>query len=191
MTVPATVTMEFATTNFRTFTSRLYDNTPVGEVYVGNVLVTIDPCNVNLNTVSSRFFLKDMIEVDDLPTINILDFPDVADQPLQTDTVFSNPPASSIVPVDMHEGVDHENIDFPDFDNLDEAHDEFKTIADKVEAEENNILAREKKGIKKLSERKYQKLKQRVKMNITISRKERQHYEEQKALRELFSIVST
>ena len=163
-------------TNTKTFRAGLYDNTPEGEVFVGYVLATINTRDVNLNA-GSRYFLKDMLEVDDLPTFNILD----SDQPLQTE------PAT--VHVDGHEGFD-ETIDLPDFDNLDEALDEFDSIAEKVEAAEKKITAKENKGIKKLSERKYQKLKQRVKMNIKISKKERQHYEEQKALRELFSIVS-
>ena len=172
--------MENATTT-KTFRAGLYENTPEGQVFVGNVLATIDTRDVNLNA-GSRYFLKDMLEVDDLPTFNIINSLDEADQPLQTDT--------ATVHVDGHEGFD-ETIDLPDFDNLDEALDEFDSIAEKVEAGEKEKVVREKKGIKKLSDRKYQKLKQRVKMNITISRKERQHYEEQKALRELFSIVST
>ena len=66
-----------------------------------------------------------MLEIDDLPTFNILVFPDEADQQLQTDT--------ATVPVDAHEDFD-ENIALPDFDNLDEALDKFDSIAEKVEA---------------------------------------------------------
>ena len=87
-----------------------------------------------------------MLEVDDLPTFNILDSPDEADQPHQTDT--------ATVPVDAHEGID-ETIDSPNFNILDEALDEFISIAEKVEAGEKEKVARGKKSIKKLSERKY------------------------------------
>ena len=103
-----------------------------------------------------------MLEIDDLPTFNILVFPDEADQQLQTDT--------ATVPVDAHEGID-ETIDSPNFNILDKALDEFNSIAQKVEACEKGKVARGKKSIKKLSERKYSKLTQRVNMNVTISRK--------------------
>ena len=158
--------------NTKTFRATLFHNTPEGEVFVGDVLVITD---VDLNAGSSRYVLKDMV--------------DILDQPLQRDTL-STASISSAARVDGYEGLD-ESIDLPNFDNLDEALAEFNSIAEKVESAEKKITAKENKGIKKLSERKYQKLKQRVKMNITISQKERQHYEEQKALRELFSIVST
>ena len=98
-------------TNTKTFRAGLYDNTPEGEVFVGYVLATIDTRDVNPNAGSSRYFLRKMLEVDDLPTFNILDSPDEADQPHQTNT--------ATVPVDAHEDFD-ENIDLPDFDNLEE-----------------------------------------------------------------------
>ena len=50
-------------------------------------------------------------------------------------------------------------------------------------------LSSVKKNIKKLSEKKYQLLKQRVKMNITVSLKEREHYLEQKTLRKLHAYL--
>ena len=65
------------TSTFKTFKAKLYDTTPLGEVLVGKVQVTIDFGDVNERSLSSKFVLKDIIEVEELPTFNILDFPEV------------------------------------------------------------------------------------------------------------------
>ena len=65
------------TSNFRTFKARAFDETPLGEVFCGTVKITIDFGDLNERSLSSKFVLRDIIEVDELPTFNIFDFPEV------------------------------------------------------------------------------------------------------------------
>ena len=65
-----------ATTNFKTFKARAYDDTPLGQVYVGTIKITIDFCDINERFLSFKFVLKDIIQVDELPTFKLFeDFP--------------------------------------------------------------------------------------------------------------------
>ena len=132
--------MESATsTTVKTFKARLYDITSQGEVFVGKVIVTIDPCEVNMNGLSSRFYLKDIVEMDELPTFNILDFPDQADQPaidIQGDCISTLQP--STVPANVHadliNSLDDDLIDLPDFENVDQVIDDFGLTVEQEEA---------------------------------------------------------
>ena len=93
-----------ATTKVKTFTfkARLYDTTPLGEFFVGKVEVTIDFGDVNERALSSRFVLKEMEEMDNLPPFSIMDFPAEADTP--SIDIQSNLPTSD-VPVDIINSV--------------------------------------------------------------------------------------
>ena len=64
------------TSTFKTFKARAVDETPLGQVFVGTVKITIDFCDVNERSLSSNFILKDIVEVEELPTFNLFeDFP--------------------------------------------------------------------------------------------------------------------
>ena len=124
--------MESATsTTVKTFKARLYDITSQGEVFVGKVIVTINPCEVNMNGLSSRFYLKDIVEMDELP--------DQADQPaidIQGDCISTLQP--STVPANVHadliNSLDDDLIDLPDFENVDQVIDDFGLTVEQEEA---------------------------------------------------------
>ena len=99
------------TQKFRTFKAKLYDMTPLGEVLVGTVRITIDFCGLNERSLSSKFVLKDIIEVDELPTFNIMDFPDDSDTP---NIDIQAAPPSPCIPLASSDAF--EPFDFPLFD---------------------------------------------------------------------------
>ena len=71
--------MDSTSSTLFTFTAGLYDITAQGHVFHGMVQLTIDPRDVNMLALSSNFYLKDIVQIEDLPTFNILDFPAEAD----------------------------------------------------------------------------------------------------------------
>ena len=121
------------TTTFQTFSAGLFDITSQGKVFVGKVQITIDSCDVNMNGLSSKFFLQDIVEIDKLPTFSIFDFPDTADLPnidLQADNVLI-PPTTSVLSSDTSCSVDGETDDTDnraDFGALDML--DFKAMGD-------------------------------------------------------------
>jgi hypothetical protein len=121
------------TTTFQTFSAGLYDITSQGKVFVGKVQITIDPCDVNMNGLSSKFFMQDIVEIDKLPTFSIFDFPDTADLPnidLQADNVLI-PPTTSVLSSDTSCSVDGETYvtdNMADFGALDMI--DFKAMGD-------------------------------------------------------------
>ena len=136
------------TSTFKTFKAKLYDMTPLGEVLVGKVHVTIDFGDVNERSLSSKFVLKDIIEVDELPTFNIMDFPDTAVLPAIDLQVASSvyQTASSSVPLDVIDSVNNEDdtVDMPDFEHFNDDEcllDVFNLSNDELEAfyEEDTI----------------------------------------------------
>ena len=128
-----------ATTNFKTSKARAYDDTPLGQVYVGTVKITIDLCDLNERSLNSKFVLKDVIQVDEFPTFKLFeDFP--ADVVLPGfDMQAHIPPASSVpasVPLDLIDSLINESDEtdsLPDFQYLDEVHNEFNLTADQVD----------------------------------------------------------
>ena len=129
--------------NIKTFKAKAYKNTPQGEVYLGNVLMTIDFCSVDFGSVketilSSGFILKPFEEMDDLPTFNILDFPDNADQPdIDIQDCISTPQPSTVPAnghVDLINSLDDDLIDLPDFQNVDQVIDDFGLTVEQEEA---------------------------------------------------------
>ena len=110
---------------FKTFKAKLYDMTPLGEVLVGKVQVTIDFGDVNERSLSTKFVLKDIIEVEELPTFNILDFPDEADLPainIQDSALSIHPAPSDVNHLPLDTIVIHpdKTTALPDFQTVDD-----------------------------------------------------------------------
>ena len=105
--------MDSTSSTLFTFTAGLYDITAQGHVFHGMVQLTIDPRDVNMLALSSNFYLKDIVQTEDLPTFNILDFPAEADDTFDSTGVDFDSAASMIsanVPADIGVGMKpHDN----------------------------------------------------------------------------------
>ena len=137
--------------NFKTFRAieKLCDITPLGDFCVGNVLLTIDFGNLNEQSLSANFYLKDIIEVDNLPTFSIMDFPDTAELPpidiqdTSSSSVSSVPasiPCETDVPaIDL---IDEHAFDFPLFNYPDiHAEDEHSVMRPTIEMDSSDFVA--------------------------------------------------